>query len=114
MTAVVSPTGTAIVKPHGNSRLAQLLGMYDAAKAEADAAAKALKTITDGIKAELTTAAPGATSIDIESGLTARPLRLIAVTSWRVDAGKLKTDDPETYVRYAKQSTAWTLKPVSG
>jgi hypothetical protein len=35
------------------------------------------------------------------------------VESWRVDAKKLKTEAPETYVRYATKSTAWQLRAVS-
>ncbi len=93
-------------------RLEQLLAQYDLAKAEAAKAAESLKAITDGIKAELAAVAPGETDIRVDSPDLAKPLRLQAVTSWRVDATKLKAEDPETYVRYAKQSTAWRLEAV--
>lgn len=102
------------VTPESGSRLEQLASQYDMAKAEADKAANDLKAITDAIKLELVNAAPeGATSIDLVSNELVKPLRLVAVTSWRVDAKKLKAEDPVTYVRYATQGTSWTLKRVS-
>lgn len=106
------PVPTIIPEPE--SRLAQLVGQYDMAKAESEKAAEALKAITDGIKYELTAAAPGETSIEVASPDLAQPLRVVAVTKWLVDGPKLKATDPETYVRYAKQSTSWTLKRVVG
>ena len=95
------------------TRLEALLAQYDLAKAEADKATETLKAITDGIKAELAAAAPdGETDIRVNSPDLTRPLRLQAITSWRVDAAKLKAEAPETYVRYAKQSTSWRLERV--
>lgn len=104
---------TVTVTPNPDTRLEQLAAQYDQAKAEADKAAGALKAITDAIKVELTLSAPGQNSIDLASDLLAQPLRLMAIESWRVDAKKLKAEDPETYVRYAKKSTSWSLRPVS-
>src|SRR6266566_3009872 len=101
------------VTPDPDSRLGQLAAQYDLAKAEADKATTDLKAITDAIKLELINAAPGATSIDLVSEDLVKPLRLVAVSSWRVDAKKLKAEAPETYVRYAVQGTSWTLKRVS-
>ena len=102
-----------IVIPETDTRLAQLLAQYDLAKAEADKAAETLRAITDAVKVELVNAAPGAHDIRVESPDLARPLRLFAVESWRVDAKKLKAEAPETYVRFAKKSTAWQLRAVS-
>lgn len=104
---------TATVRPEPESRLEQLAGQYDLAKAEADKAAETLKAITDAIKLELVNAAPGETSIDLVSDDLAAPLRLVAVESWRIDSKKLKTEAPETYVRYAKKTASWTLRAVS-
>jgi len=103
---------TANITPAEDTRLAQLAAQYDLAKAESVKATEALKAITDAIKVELTNAAPGETDVRLESPELARPLRLTAITSWRVDATKLKTEAPEIYVRYAKQSTAWRLEAV--
>ncbi|MCW2496073.1 hypothetical protein [Jatrophihabitans sp.] len=113
MTTIEKPTGGAVVKPRGRSKLDQLAGLYDAVKAEKDEAEKKLKAITDAIKVELTEAAPGETSIDLVSESLAKPLRLMAVTSYRIDSTKLKEEHPEIYTAYAKPSTAWTLRQVS-
>lgn len=97
------------VTPTADSRLAQLLELYGPAKEAADAAAEQLKTITDAIKAELRDAAPDATAIELGGPV---PLRLTAVSSWRLDTKALKAAEPLVYVRYAKQSTAWRLEAV--
>jgi hypothetical protein len=102
-----------VIQPKPDSRLEQLCGQYDVAKAEAEKAAAALKAITDGIKFELIQAAPGETSMTLVSDLVATPLQLSCSERWTVDTKKLKTEDPETYVRYAKKSTPWTLRAVS-
>lgn len=101
------------VTPEPDSRLAQLAAQYDLAKAEADKAATDLKAITNAIKLELTNAAPGETSIDLVSDDLVNPLRLVAVESWRIDATKLKSERPETYVRYTVKGTSWTLRRVT-
>lgn len=105
--------GAQVVIPETDTRLAQLLAQYDLAKAEADKAAETLRAITDAVKVELVNAAPGAHDIRVESPDLARPLRLFAVESWRVDAKKLKAEAPETYVRFAKKSTSWTLRSIA-
>jgi hypothetical protein len=103
-----------VVTPNTDSRLAQLAAQYDMAKAEKTKAEESLKAITDAIKLELSQLMqPGETAIDLVSDELVAPLRLVAVESWRVDATKLKAEAPETYVRYAKKSTAWTLRAVS-
>jgi hypothetical protein len=101
-----------VVQAQPGTRLEQLAAQYDLAKAEADKAGETLKAVVDAIKLELTLAAPNETTVDLYSPDLARPLRLIAVDSWRVDAKKLKTEAPETYVRYAKRSTSWQLRPI--
>lgn len=101
-----------VVQPEADSRLEALVAQYDQAYAASKAATDALKTITDGIKAELAKAAPDQTSIDLTSPLLAKPLRMSAVTSWRIDAKKLKAEQPALYVTYAVQSTAWKLAAV--
>lgn len=102
-----------VIEPAPDSRLEQLLAQYDLAKAEAEKAAEALKAISDGVKAELAAQlAEGETALEVTSDLLARPLRLSNVESWRVDAKKLKAEDPVTYVRYAVQGHSWRLAPV--
>jgi predicted phage-related endonuclease len=108
---MTQPVRTIEAQP--DTRLEQLLAQYDLAKAEADKAAEALKAITDGIKSELANAAPGAESVIATSPDLAAPLRMTAVTSWRIDTKKMKAEAPATYVRYARQSTSWRLAAVS-
>lgn len=105
---------TANVQAQPDTRLAQLLAQYDLAKAEADKAAEALKTITNAIKLEATQAAePGSTEIIVDSPELARPLQVSYVERWTVDTKKLKAEAPETYVRYAKKGGSWTLRAVA-
>lgn len=96
-----------------SSRLEQLHAAYPAAKAAADEAAAQLKAITDGIKVELTTAAPDARRIRLD-GADGPTLQLTYAETWRLDSKRLKAEDPETYVRYAKQGGSWTLKVAQG
>lgn len=102
------------VTPRGNAKLAQLHAAYVDAKAAADQAAKDLKAITDAIKLALNEAHPENTKVDLmpATGVTAPPLRLSYVESWRLDSRRMKTEDPETYVRYAKKSGSWRLEAL--
>lgn len=113
---MTEPTVTAPavqIAPPADSRLAQLHAVYADAKAKADAAAAELKAVTDGIKVELAAAAPeGSTTVDLLSPL-GPPLRLDHRERWSVDSKKLKREDPETYVRFARQSFAWYLVALS-
>lgn len=95
------------------SRLEQLHAAYADAKAHADEAAKRLKLITDAIKNELNTAAPDSHRVELR-GSSGPVLRMSFVESWRLDSTRLKSEHPETWVRYAKKSGSWTLKAVSG
>jgi hypothetical protein len=113
VTAPQAQPAATVVQPDPDSRLAQLAAQYDLAKAEAEKSAAALKAITDAIKLELTNAAPGVTDVRLDSDQLAAPLRLYYTESWRVDAKKLKTEDPETYVRYATKGGSWSLRAVS-
>lgn len=94
------------VTPAPGSRLAELVAVYDHAKATADAAAERLKVVTDAIKAEAILQAPAATCIELTGAV---PLRLVCREQWRIDTKRLKTEDPFTYVRYAKKSVTWSL-----
>jgi hypothetical protein len=105
---------TIAIRAEPASRLEALAAAYLDAKPVADAATARLKEITDAIKAELAAAAPGAVKVDLISGVLATPLRLQAKTGWRLDTKRLKAEAPETYVRYAVQTTAWELKPLRG
>jgi hypothetical protein len=103
----------ATVAAGRGSRLEQLAEAYALAKPAADAAKEHLDAITDAIKLELTMAAPGAHRVDFTAAALVAPLRLASKTSWRLDSKRLKTEAPELYVRYAKQSTYWELRAVT-
>lgn len=105
--------GPVLVEADADSRLAQLHAEYADAKAAADEAAARLKTITDGIKAELSALAPDETRVELR-GAGRQSLRLTYTESWRLDSRALKKADPHTYVKYAKKSGSWSLRPVGG
>jgi hypothetical protein len=107
------PDALPVVAAEPGSRLESLLAEYERLKPLVDAAAAQLKTITDGIKTEATTAAPDTPKVDITSPVLAAPLRLQAKTSWRLDTRRMKAENPLLYVTYAYESTAWELRAVS-
>lgn len=100
---------TVVAEP--DTRLSQLHAAYEDAKAHADDAAKRLKAITDAIKVELNTAAPDETRVELR-GEAGPALRLAYSERWTLDSRKMKAEDPETYVRYARKSGAWSLTKV--
>lgn len=107
------------VRPRAASKLADLHAQYVGAKAASKAADEELKAITDAIKLELSKAAPDQTQVDLipANGVVAPALRLNYVESWRIDSKKLKAENPETYVQYARKSGSWrldALKPDGG
>jgi hypothetical protein len=95
------------------SRLDDLLSAYAQLKPQADEAATRLKSVTDAIKTELMAAAPEARRVDVDHSALTQPLRLSYVEGWRLDAKRLKGDDPATYVRYATKSGKWDLRGVT-
>jgi IMP cyclohydrolase len=111
--AMTTSTEPLVVTAGLDSRLSQLHAEYAGAKAAADAATARLKGITDGIKAELNSMAPDERRVQlVTEGIPA--LQMTYAERWTVDAKRLKTEAPETYVRYAKKSGAWTLRTVAG
>ena len=97
------------VVPEAGSRLDQLLASYPDAKAAADAAAERLKTITDGIKAELGPTAGDRGAVAKGHGVA---LSLAYVERWNVDTKRMKTENPSLYVEYARKGGSWRLAPV--
>lgn len=113
MTAKQPPVN---VTPEPGSRLEQLHARYEMAKAKADEAEAELKTITDAIKAEALALVDGnVTAIELThwAGVPI-PLRLTYVESWRVDAKRLKAEDPVAYAMYATKSGTWQLRKAAG
>lgn len=92
-----------------SDRLQQLHAAYPAAKAAAEAAAAALKNVTDGIKRELGEVLPeGSQRADL-IGADGPRLSLAYVERWTLDTNRLKAENPLVYASYAKQSGSWRL-----
>lgn len=108
--------GVLAVQPLAESRLASLHAQYADAKAEADAAAERLKTITDGIKAELRAQqeaySPDTDRIELRSPY-GPVLRLTKSERVTFDSKKLKADNPHLYVQYARFGEAWSLRVIA-
>jgi hypothetical protein len=100
---------------HDHQRLAQLVALYDQAKAEADAAAANLKEIVDGIKAETRRLFPHQGDFTITSGALAHPLTLQRTVSRVFDtAGAKKVLSAEQYDALCKDRESWVLKAKRG
>ena len=110
MTAPLIPR--ASVEP--GSRLDDLLATYAHLKPEADELAGRLKSVTDAIKAELSLTILGtpALQVDVAHVALAQPLRLSYVERWDLDTKRMKVEDPEAYVRFARKSGRWELRGV--
>lgn len=98
------------VVPEAGSRLKQLVATYARLKPELEELTERFEAAKASIKAELAEARPGETSVTLIDPLLDRPLRMTHKTSWRIDSKKLKKELPETYVRYAYQSSTWELR----
>jgi hypothetical protein len=108
-TAAPAPAPVMLLAPPG-SRLEELLASYESAKAAAEEAAARFEAVTQGIKAELANAAPGATSIGLAGGPGLPRLRLSWRTPWQFDTKSFKRDYPVLYVKYGSQGGRWELR----
>jgi hypothetical protein len=102
------------ITPVPGSLLEELLDQQHAARAAADEAAERVKSLTDRIKAELTTAHPGVPGFEIAGTAHRPPLRLAWVRTVRLDTQAMKKQEPETYVRFALFGGHWVLTPARG
>jgi hypothetical protein len=57
---------------------------------------------------------PGASRVDLAGGAHGPALQLTYSESWRVDATRLKAEQPVLYVQYAKKSGSWSLAEAKG
>lgn len=110
MTTSETPVRVADVHPEPNTRLDQLAAEYASLAPLAKEYSDRLEAIKEGIKAELANAAPGATKVRLTSSYLAKPLQLVARSEWRIDSKRLKTEDPVTWVKFAKQLSYWRLE----
>jgi hypothetical protein len=108
----VSAPLSSYVTVEPGSRLEELLATYAVLKPQADELTAQLKAVTDGIKTEMSAAAPGAQKVDVAHPALAQPLRLSYSERWDLDARRMKAEDPETYVRFARKSGRWELRGV--
>jgi hypothetical protein len=110
---VTTPTLPAVlVGVEPGSRLDDLLAAYAVVKPQADELADRLKALTDGIKAELAAAAPSETKVDVAHPALPQALRLSYTERWDLDTRRMKAEEPETYVRFARKSGRWELRGV--
>lgn len=96
------------------SRIAQLYQQYPAAKAAADAAAERLKQITDGIKAELATAAPEVRKVELR-GAGGQPLRYAKQVSMRFNSKRFIKASPANaaaYESFKDPVESWVLSAI--
>lgn len=109
------PAQPARVKPRKGSKLEALHAQYADAKAAADAATERLDAIKAGLKLALNQAHPDSPHV-VLTGDAGPALEVVYNEgSWRLDTTRMKREDPETYVRFAKQgSPSWTLREVRG
>ena len=103
------PPAKITVEVEPGSRLEDLLGQRTAAKANLDAAEQHMRTIKDGITAELTSRHPGVGAFDIPAA-PGRPLLILRHSAPRYfDAKWFKRDRPDLYETYRRPSPRWTL-----
>lgn len=101
---------TGPVVPEKDSRLDQLCAEYTRLRPVVDEKSERLKTVTDGIKAELSAARPGETRVTLVSDRLDSPLKLTAKQSMRLDTKLLKSDEPYLYAKYSKKTISWELR----
>jgi hypothetical protein len=107
-------TGTpTVVNPEPDSRLDQLAAEYAALEPQVKENVARLEAIKTGIKSELAKAAQGQPEVLLTSSYLTKPLQMRHVESWRIDARRMKAEDPLTYVQWAVKSDRWELRQVS-
>lgn len=104
------PPPPSVIRPDKDSRLEQLCAQYDDAKIKAEESKERLEAIKNEIKSELALRAPGQHKIDLECQYLRKPLRMVATFVNRFDSKQFKTDHPEMYPQYVKQSAHWRLE----
>jgi len=106
-------TPAPVVRPRPETRFEQLCAEYDRLKPLVVQYTAELKAVTDALKIEMISEQPHADRILLHSQFLATPLQLLHTTAWRLDSKQLKRDLPETWVRYATQSSSWRLEAVT-
>ncbi len=102
------------ISPEEGSRLAILHAAYFEAKANADSATRDLKAITDGLKLELTQAAPEGEAKIRLGGNAGPPLALTWVVTKRFNTNGFRASHEALYQQYLAPSGAWQLREAKG
>lgn len=102
-----------LVQATPDSKLAHLHAAYDQAKAAHDEAKARLDAIKDGIKLELTSAAPEGTA-QFELHGPGTPLSLSWQVSRRFDTKRFAREQPAVYDSYRTPQGSWVLKGIGG
>ena len=109
-----APAPPLEIQPEAGTRLAVLHAAYFDAKAKADSATKALKAVTDGLKLELTQAAPEGEAKIRLGGNAGPPLALTWVVSKRLDTKRIQAELPAVAEQYVTVSGSWQLREAKG
>jgi hypothetical protein len=106
--------------PEPGSRADQLAHMYRAAKEEFETAKQRFEDIKASLKADLfNSAAADPRIFDVNDASVLHrivldhpsvSLTVSAKTSWRLDTPRIKTERPDIYAYYGKQTVAWELR----
>lgn len=108
-----------IITPDTASRADQLGYLYSEAKQRYEAAKAEFEEIKAGLKAEMFNAITDASFHDatdetaVHTAAFIHPavhLQLTAKKSWRLDTPRIKTERPDIYAYYGKQTVAWELR----
>lgn len=105
-----------------DERLATLQAQYVEFKAAADIVNERLDAVKAAIKTAMAEAltnsgaltASGVPRVELPATEDCPGLTLSYRESWRVDARRLKAEDPTTYASYAVKSGSWTLSVAGG
>ena len=103
------PAPPVTVLAADGTRLAQLLAAYEPAKAAAEEAKQRYEALTLAIKIELTTQQPHAGRIMLSGAPGLPRLKLAWRDTVRLDARRLKEEQPALYTLYAVTGGNWTL-----
>lgn len=97
-----------------NSKLEQLLLMYDEAKATADAATARAEDLKASIKAALGAVAPeGTTRISADAPALGLAYEMKWIEKTDLDTKRMKVEDPVTYAKWARKGGYWELRKAA-
>ena len=93
-------------EPDDDPELDQLVAEY----ARLEPLVERFGEIKEALKIKLTGLYPGQKTISYTHPALTAPMRLVYISRWGLDTGRMKAESPETYARFAKQSGRWELR----